>query len=144
MKGENLMSESNQREAREQARLERESQERARIIEQRRRIISQIQEAFTKVQILITNRDARRAIIYIKRQLKEQKRDWQDRINDPKTEPRDADFLRGELHAAMMWLNVIENAKSMHERLERDGEDKLFASLAARSQQARPIQTGRQ
>jgi hypothetical protein len=136
------MSESQQREAREQARLEREAQDRARHIEQRKRVVSQIQEAFTKVQVLVSNREARRAVMYIKRQLKEQKREWQERINDPKTEPREADFLRGELHAALMWFNVIENARTMHERLEKDGEDKFFASLAAR-QPSRPIQVGR-
>jgi hypothetical protein len=79
-------------------------------------------------------------VIYIKRQLKEQQRDWQDRINDPKTDPREVDFLRGALHAYLLWFNVIENAYTTHGRLESEGEDRFFATLARSNQQARPRQ----
>jgi hypothetical protein len=101
-----------------------------------------VKESFTAVQPLITDRNARRSVMFIRRQLKEQTRDWQARINDPKTDPREADFMRGELHSAMMWFNVIENARSLHARLEQQGEEKFFDALVEERQQ-RPIQVGR-
>lgn len=123
------MSESKQKELREKMMQEQAAKEKANREAHKAKVLQSIRDNFTKVEVLIKDKAAHRALIYIRKLIREQSRQVQEEINQEGTDIRRTDFLRGKLEGMFMAFNVVSNARELWGRLAKHGDDATYDSL---------------
>lgn len=123
------MSEARARDERERVREEEEKRVRKQNSDRAQVVIKDIRENYAGVKALYENPEARKALLFIRRQMRKIRNGWKMKLLDARVPKDERDILLGQFNSVLLLFEVLERFKILNDKLIPGKEEECVLEM---------------